>query len=140
MRVEIRDNEVFASLSHVNVRSYLNGAGWQNRGSYQGKATVHIMADAGGREWEVLLPSREDLGDYARRMVEAVRYIAKAEQRSELDVLCDLENAGKDLIRVRVPQADQDGSIPIRSGVVLYEEARSLLLAAACAAVKPQPA
>ena len=138
MRVEIRDPSVFAALSHVDVRRYLQAAGWQDHGVFQDKATIHTHADATGREWEVLLPSREDLGDYKARMAEAVRYVARVENRSELDVLGDLENAGKDLIRVRAPQAEADGSIPLGRGVALHEASHALLLAAACAVVRPR--
>lgn len=138
MRVEIRDPSVFAALSHVDVRRYLQAAGWQDQGVLQDKATIHTHADASGREWEVLLPSREDLGDYKARMAEAVRYVARVENRSELDVLGDLENAGKDLIRVRAPQAEADGSIPLGRGVALHEASHALLLAAACAVARPR--
>ena len=53
-------------------------------------------------------------------------------------VLADLSLADVDLIRIRLPEAHDDSSIPLSAGVDLLQESRKLLLAAACSASHPQ--
>lgn len=91
MKVSIRDPAVLRGLSHIDVRAYLLSQGWHEGGRIGSKATVHTKPDGQGEEWEILLPTRDDVGDYVQRMAEAVRYIAQVEDRSELEVLADLQ-------------------------------------------------
>ncbi|HYD67727.1 hypothetical protein [Azospirillum sp.] len=137
MIVHIEDRDVFLALSHIDVRAYLSSQGWRDEGRIGDKGTIHVTEDKGGETWEILLPSRRDLVDYANRMAEAVRTIAKLENRSELAVLGDLQASGSDVIRLRSTDADVFGAISIRDGVVLHEDAENLLYAAACSAIRP---
>ncbi|MGB5063683.1 MAG: hypothetical protein WBQ37_07965 [Candidatus Competibacter sp.] len=139
MNVQIRDPALFQHLSHLDVRAYLAGQQWTEAGRIGNKATVHTQQDAANRTWEILLPSREDVADYAERMAEALRTLAQIENRSELLIYRDLLAAGADVLRVAAPHAATDGTIAIREGVLLHQEAENLLLAAACAAVQPRP-
>jgi hypothetical protein len=71
LKVEIRDRAIFQSLSHSDVRAYLAAQSWEEVGRLRNKATVHVKLDAQARQWEILLPSRENVGAYAERMAEA---------------------------------------------------------------------
>ena len=53
-------------------------------------------------------------------------------------VFADLSAAGTDVIRLRAPHADDDGTIKLTQGVTMYREAENLMLAAACAASEPR--
>ena len=50
----------------------------------------------------------------------------------------DLSLAAVDLIRVRLPRAQDDHSLALDAGVDLLAGSRKLLLAAACSTVRPQ--
>ena len=39
-----------------------------------------------GRDWEIVIPLRDTVADYAEFMAEAVAVLAEAEDRSQLDV------------------------------------------------------
>ena len=138
MKVLVRDREAFATLSHLDLRAYLHARGWREEGRLGDKALI-LVRDAHGESFEILLPLREDIGDYLARMAEAVHVLAEVEQRAETSILADLSVAGSDVIRVRAMEASHDGTIPLLGGVALYTEARELLLAAACAAQSPRP-
>lgn len=138
MRTQIRDRRAVISLSPINVRAYLSGQGWKEVDRIGDKATVHVRRDDDSREWEILLPTREALADFAERMADVVAVLAMAEGRDELAVFSDLANSGADVIRLRMPEADEQGTILIGDGVALYEEAENLLLAAACSVAKPK--
>lgn len=138
MRAEITDRAALRSLSAIDFRAYLGQQGWREIGRIGDKATVHTRADATGREWEILLPVREAVADFPERMAEAVAAVAHVEGRSQPEVFADLAVAGADVVRLRAPEADAQGTIPIQDGVAFYNEAENLLLAAACSTAKPR--
>ncbi|SMF96573.1 hypothetical protein SAMN02949497_3975 [Methylomagnum ishizawai] len=140
MNVRIRDKALFQQLSHLDVRAYLSSQRWREEGRLGDKASIHAKEDAAGRTWEILLPSRENLGDYPERMAEALKTLAEVENRSELAVYRDLQTSGFDAIRARAPSGDAGGTIVLADGVILHAEAQNMLMAAACSVRRPQPA
>jgi hypothetical protein len=90
MRVQTRDRDALSRLSFVDVRAYLASRGWIVKGRYGSVATIHSMTTADGREIELLLPSREGLGDYAARMGDVVEVLSEVEGRDQLSVFTDL--------------------------------------------------
>ena len=95
MRVQIRDRDALSRLSLVDVRAYLASRGWSVKGSYGSVGTIYWRTTADGREIELLLPTREELGDYAARMGDVVEVLSEVEGRDQLSVFSDLahENA-----------------------------------------------
>ena len=85
MKVEIRDRDAMASLKTLHLRSYLQSRGWDSGGFWGERATIHIK-EHGGRNWEILVPLRDTVADYAEAMAEAVAVLAAVEERSQLDV------------------------------------------------------
>ena len=138
MKLEIRDFEALSKLSLVDVRAYLTSQGWQPHGRYGDVATIFHKTLPNGCFGEVLLPMREELGDYAARMGDLVASVAELEQRSQLTVFNDLVKSGFDVVRFRAPEADEAGTIALEHGVLLYDQARDLIAAASNAAVKPK--
>jgi hypothetical protein len=70
----------------------------------------------------------------------AIKFLSRAEDRDELPIYSDLTRADRDVVRVRAPQTDDDGSIEIEYGVELVQQARDMLASAACAAHEPRRA
>jgi hypothetical protein len=138
MRVQIRDRDALSQLSLVDVRAYLASQGWQAKGRYGTVATIYVKTDNTGREFEILLPIREELGDYAARMGEVVETLSEVEGRAQLSVFADLIKSGFDVLRFRAIEADDAGTIALEQGVGLYDHARDLMAAAANATVKPR--
>ena len=89
MKVQIRDREALSSLTTSNLRAYLQLQGWSDAGLWGERATIHVK-EHGGRDWEILIPLRDTVADYAESMAEAVAVLAAVEDRSELDVFNDL--------------------------------------------------
>lgn len=138
MNIQVRSRDSFASLSPLDLRAYLLARGWTEEDRLGDKALV-LARQVAGEGFEILLPLREDLGDFVSRMAEAVHLLAQVEQRSETSILADLSLAGCDVVRVRAADAADYGTIGLIGGVTLYTQARELLLAAACAANAPRP-
>lgn len=135
MKVRIEDRAAFRALSPITVQAYLRSRGWAEVERWDGRAVVYRDTS---ENWQVLLPLQAELGDYEARMSDVVRAVAGAEERSELSVLIDLTTSGADIVRIRAVENAEDGSLPIDAGVQLYQQAREMLLSAACAAASPE--
>jgi hypothetical protein len=139
MNVVIRDREPFEQLSPVEVAAYLRSEGWREVEHQPNRVSVWVTP-LNGDTVEIQLPLRRSLGDYVLRMADAVGTLAAKENRSQLEVLWDLQTAGADVVRVRFRHADaSDGTVPLDQGEALVENAREMMLAGACAAVQPRP-
>ena len=89
MKVQIKDREALSTLTTLNLRAYLKSRGWADAGQWGERATIHVKEYA-GRDWEILVPLRETVADYAESMAETVEILATVEERSQLDVFNDL--------------------------------------------------
>jgi hypothetical protein len=149
MKISIHDRAPFEVLNPSDAAAYLQTTGWKEVEHKPGNSSIW------NRPWqeqtaELLLPLNRAYRDYVLRMSEVVQLIAALENRSQIEVLSDLQTAGTDIVRVRFRYAAaQDGSIPLARGEALVENTREMFLAGACAAVsrrpyfatlKPQPA
>ncbi len=125
--------ETAGVVDPLGVRAYLAQHGWDRIGSSHNEAMdVYALDDA-----IVHVPASGHFVDYTTRILQLVQTIAQTEKRPESAILRDLSLAGMDLVRVRLPQASEDHSIPLPQGATLLGEAVNLLLAAACAAFQP---
>src|SRR5262245_39671441 len=140
MRVQIKDRDALSQLSLVDVRAYLTSQGWIAKGRYGSVATIYSKAVGSGHEFEILLPIREELRDYAVRMGDVVDTLSEAEGRTQLSVFADLIKSGFDVLRFRASEADDAGTIALEHGVGLYDHARHLMAAASNATIKPRRA
>ena len=138
MLVQIRDRAALSSLSVVSLRSYLNSRGWNNEGPWGKRpATIHTK-EYGGRSWEVLVPVRDTIADYAESIAEAVSILASVEERSQLDVFYDLMGVGADIIHMHPVNGLARESLSLRQSTSLLNDAYDMLASAARAAEKPQ--
>ena len=140
MITAIRDLQNIHALSSFAVASYLRNTGWQSVEQIADKATVWTRGNSENEDYEILLPTRRDVRDYAVRMAEVLQTLAAAEARSQSEIYDDLTETTFDTIRIRLQsELYEDGSLPLEQGVRVVEQTRELLLAAACAAVQPRP-
>ncbi len=138
MLVQIRDRAALSSLSIVSLRSYLNSRGWENEGPWgQRPATIYAKAHS-GQNWEILVPVRDTIADYAESMAEAVSILASVEERSQLNVFYDLMGVGSDIIHMRPVNGMAKESLSLRQSTSLLNGAYNMLAAAARAVEKPQ--
>lgn len=89
-RVRITDEEALASLDPGQIRSYLEAHGWHRRDLLPSGAGVWVL-EAGDGAYEVIAPYSSKRLDYTQRVSELLRTLSIVEDRSELDVLYDIE-------------------------------------------------
>ena len=138
MLVQIQDRAALSSLSIVSIKAYLGSRDWNDAGPWgERPATIHTK-EHDGRNWEILLPVRDTIADYAETMAESVAILATVEERSQLDVFHDLMGAGADTIRVRSSNGSAWEAPSLRRSADLLRDAYDMLASAARSAEKPQ--
>jgi hypothetical protein len=138
VRATIRDAQAIGSLTPLNVVGYLRSRGWRKFSEVRTRFSVWVHP--GHPEAEILVPVTREARDYVSQISEALQELEAVENRSQLEILKDLHNSGFDVIRLSAQSASTvDGTVKIDAGVRLFEQARELLLSAACATVRPRP-
>lgn len=127
-------------LDPRTIEVYLMAHGWEPRRRTD-KFSTWVQAENGGVPAHVFLPLARGLGDFEQRLEDVVAQLAAVEHRDVEVVLTNLRYAAADLVRIRLasPRVGP-GELPIDHGRQLFDGARDLMLAAACAALDPRPA
>lgn len=115
---------------------YAKANGWLRQEAYGKYSDIYVK----NKTFEIILPRSRVISDYYLAVSNALLTFAQVEGRSDQLVLREVLQVGSDVVRVRAPVGDQDGSIAIDAGVRLFEKAREMILSAACAAKEPKRA
>ena len=136
MKATIRDIDTFRSIRPLELLAYLRARQWFQSGQMDNGA--FWAKEQENESFELLLPLDANLRDYPNRIAEVFQTLELVEGRSQLEILEDLLTTNADLVRPRLPGANHAGEISLEQGRIVYEQARNLMLAAACAAVEPR--
>ncbi len=84
--------EIFKNIEPEGLRDYLKAHGWQFNRPFLDNATIWLKQELKQNEdeFEILLPNRKNLGDYATRIYEVIETLALAENRSQLEIIGSL--------------------------------------------------
>jgi hypothetical protein len=136
MNAVITDVLALESVSPVDISAYLRANGWEPHGEVKRGIVAQWLRSLDGNIYDVLVPLNREVKDFTRRISETLATLSLVEQRSQLEVLSDLQDSTADVVRWRCIQDDsRDGTISLEQGHQLIAQARSQLLAAACSAV-----
>ncbi|MDE0101242.1 MAG: hypothetical protein OXN89_02580 [Bryobacterales bacterium] len=119
------------------VHAYLCTHGWV-RADDSDWATADVYLSPLDEREAAIVPASEEYADYGTRIYQIAEQIGRIEGRQRLAVLSDLSIAESDLVRVRLSNAQPDNTVRLTDGAAVLEEAKNLLLAAACSAARPQ--
>ena len=141
MKGHVTDPEFLASIRPVDLQLYLRANGWKPIATTVQSDAVDWEFNSGNASAEVTAPKNARWRDYPRRIREVLAELSQLEGRSESVIAQDIQRASRDIVRMRaVVEGRTDGSIPLEDGALLARSARSLMLAAACAAWEPRRA
>jgi hypothetical protein len=129
------DERAIEAIDLENFKSYLRASGWRLVDQFGQFGEVYWNAS---HNTEVILPRTRSILDYIRSLSNAMRQVASVEDRAIEHLYADVVSADVDVVRVRAPLQAYDGTIPIDVGVDLFNNAREMLLSAACAAKRPK--
>jgi hypothetical protein len=100
------------SLSASDIGSYLRSKGWQRDGDWRGAGVWRL-----GSQARLLIPEQGQRDDDAELIQDAIRKVAKYEQRSEHDVVLDIAEPMVDAQYFKVHPDAPPGSISLPSGL-----------------------
>lgn len=131
MKAQITDIAVLNNLSPIEITSYLISKGSSRRGALRDVAGVWEYAGS-----EIIVPNDKQLADYAPSISTILMQLEKTENRSQLEIVKDIQLSGYDVVRVRNTSTEaKKGSIPIVDSVKLITNTKEMILAAACSLV-----
>ncbi len=90
MKVTVKDSQTLETIDLNKLRTYLQTHDWHEDQPFLDNATLWHKPTADGEELEILLPNRENLGDYAARIREAIQTLENAENRPQIEILSEL--------------------------------------------------
>jgi hypothetical protein len=89
MKVTLKDSPTLETIDLNQLRNYLQTHGWHEDQPFLDNATLWHKSTADGEEFEILLPNRQNLGDYAARIHEAIQTLENVENRPQLEILSE---------------------------------------------------
>lgn len=130
MRARITDSAALRKISPSQIMAYLCAKGAKQVGKFSDKAAIWTL----GKE-EFLVPLAAEFADYAYRVADILAALERVEERSQLEIMDDLQEVGFDVVRIgRFPRDETSEAPGIMRAVDFLAHARDLLMAAACAA------
>jgi hypothetical protein len=137
MIVSIRDQATLLGIHPARVGTYLKANSWKRLQIEPDRYSLWVKP-VEGEAVELLLPLNSALADFTERMAELLNDLQRAEQRSQIEILRDIEASGCDIFRFRKnPRSAYLGTIPIEDGARFVGHARDFMLYAAAAEHEP---
>jgi hypothetical protein len=134
--VTIRDRGTLLKIRPARVAAYLHANQWTRVALEPNRYSLWVNPSHG--PMEILLPLDVRFGDFAERIAELLDELQRAEQRSQIEILRDIEVSSCDVFRFRKePHSGFVGAIQIEDGVRFVSYARDFLLYGASAEHKP---
>jgi hypothetical protein len=138
MIVALKDRATLLTIRPARVGTYLQAKGWRRISVETDRYSLWARPSESGEPNEILLPLNATLADFTERMAEMLGDLQRAEGRSQLEILRDIEASSCDVFRFRQnPRSSFLGTMPIESGVRFVAYARDMLLFAASAEHEP---
>jgi len=135
----IIDKNELLSITSAQLVSYLRAKGWYKSDSVYPSASIWINKKESGDFYEIMVPIEPSFRDFYSRIADAIQLLSVFEERSPNQIICNLQNALKDVIRIRaVSQRTSRGTIPLNDGCNLLAAAKELIIAVASSSISPK--
>jgi hypothetical protein len=139
MKVDILDNDIFASLSPTDIEHYLANTGWRELRRTSGESSIWDKTNSSGNKFRVWVPLDRRFGDYNEGVARLIKTVSTAEDRSQLYLLEDLDTVAiGDIIRIKTRDRfnKASSSILLEAGFTLFNQAQRMTSAAACSTIE----
>jgi hypothetical protein len=123
-----------SAVDPLTLAAYLAGQGWSVTNRTDRAVVAERSVD--GQAYEVLLPLVRELRDYRLRIAQLLNTVGAAEGRDAQAVLNNVLLSA-DLVRLVVDDDDtKRGTVSLERAPVIFDNARSLVMAAACSVLE----
>ena len=116
--------------------TYLAGSGWHLIGAAAGDSLW--SRGENGQQRELVFPIEPKKMDSPRRAGEALEALSKVEDRPIRDIVADILQSRKDIIRIKTESSTPSGSAPLEDALSLLHASRDMLEAAASTVDRPR--
>lgn len=131
--------EHVAGFSLNDVVAYLAARGWHESDSVSDFAAIWALER--DPEIKISVPRTETARDFPRRLVELINDLADIEATSAESVVKNIRDTWIDVIRIVIQSSLTDlGTLPVATGVSVFDELKNLLSAAGRATLHPRNA
>ena len=127
------------AISISSVTAYLKANGWRDAGLWGRRPITIYSIDRDNAAYEVLVPHEHSIADYADNMRRTILVLAEVEDRLPMDIFHDLQETTADAIHIYSTNGLRDKPLSLNQRANLFENARSLIGAAARSAENPRP-
>ena len=124
----------FRAVSPAALTGYVRSLNWVKDRPYRDVSDVYV----GEGLPDIIVPRTQRLADYGFVVGRLIEDFSEVSEMDPQAVYHDLVNADRDVIRVSVPDADED-SLLFEEGVGLVTGSRDLVLASACSFEERRP-
>ena len=118
-----------ATVNPVDLNGYLASRGWHQEGTSRGAFIWGLEPDC-----RILVPERREYDDDAELLAEAVRLLARFEERPEPDLVLDISQPMVDTQFYRMHPDTPSGTIPLPAGLAAVQAVYDLIRVAAITA------
>jgi hypothetical protein len=133
------DLKLSTYLDPEQIEVYLMARGWQSRKRTAMYSTWAAPLDSPAAA-QLFVPLSSKPRDFEDRLQELVTTLATIQHEDRDALVTNLRYATADLVRIRlVSPRVGPGELPIGDGAELFEGAREMMLAAACATINTRP-
>ena len=128
------DETSFRDISPAALSGYVRSLNWARAQPYRDVSDVYV----GEGLPEIIVPRTQRISDYGLVLSRLIDVFSKVAELEPQAVYRDLVNADRDVIRVRVPDVDEE-SVLVEEGVGLVTGSRDVLLASTCSFEERKP-
>lgn len=142
MRAQITDSSVFSSVDPNALFSYLLANGWTEVRRIENELITLRKLNQNGKSYLVWAPMSDEYVDYVPMVAKAIRVISEAENKSEIQLLDDIETAAVgDVLELKTYDVlnVHSHTLPLADGIDLLNKARRLAVAGASSAIDKKP-
>lgn len=137
MRVHVLDEGALTEVVPRNIRLYLKSRGWTKLSDAGTTPDVWTLSES-AHHYEVIAPSSREKRDFSRRVAEVLRTVSIVEERSELELLRDLNAASFDIQYVHTHSSSVAGTAPLRNAADIFSGALAMLSASTASLEEPR--
>ena len=131
--------DVINKIIPINCEAYLKNRGWNETGRLGKAAKIFGKADDSGRLFEVLVPTKTDIGDFKSILQNLLTDLQNFENRSLNYIASDIVLAKFDVFRIIAFKGDTNASLPLEDAKTLLDKSFAMMASSAQSIVSQQP-
>jgi len=133
------NNDIINKILPINCEAYLKNKGWSETGRLGNVARLFGKANDSGKFFEVLVPTKTDVGDFKSVMLKLLFALQDFENRSLDYIANDIVLANFDVFRIIAFKGDTTASLPLEDAKTLLDKSLTMMASAAQSIITQQP-